>query len=62
MRGDVAVFKRNLLSRKILFHFGAEQSAGLIVQNDFSRHPNRSSYGSLLRHVRFSVNPAWSHR
>ena len=33
MLGDVAIFKRDLLLRKILFHFGAEQSAGLTVQD-----------------------------
>jgi hypothetical protein len=54
MRGDVAVFKRDLLLRKILFHFGAEQSAGLTIHNDFSRHPIRSSRGSLLRHLGFT--------
>src|SRR6516162_646295 len=46
MDGDVAVFKRDVLLRKILFRLGAEQPAGLTVQNGFSRHPISSPYAS----------------
>jgi len=49
MSSDVAVFKRDLLLGKILFHLGAEQSAGLTVQNDFSWHLIRSSRGSPFK-------------